>query len=221
MMIYFPGLGSSTYPFPPETWTAWKRPMFEYVGIRYIGTTASLFAHQFSHAWFHFRGRRGQFADYFLNSALATDVHRLFCMRLHKLFPDYSGELWGITASDSSQGYTVWDGPPAIGHIDGAVVPCAARGFVGFLPHMTLPVLCNIKTRYMNETWSQHGFVDVFNPLTNWYDSDVIGINIGITMLMAENARSRFVWNTFMKNPEAKRGMETAGLHPYQAEYAH
>ena len=31
-------------------------------------------------------------------------------------------------------------------------------------------------------------------------------------MLMAENARTGFVWNTFMKNPEAQRGMERAGF---------
>ena len=45
-----------------------------------------------------------------------------------------------------------------------------------------------------------------------WYDSDVIGIDTGITMVMAENARTAFVWDTFMKNPEAQRGMERAGF---------
>jgi hypothetical protein len=34
-------------------------------------------------------------------------------------------------------------------------------------------------------------------------------------MVMAENARSGFVWETFMKNPEAQRGMAVAGLNPY------
>jgi hypothetical protein len=63
--------------------------------------------------------------------------------------------------------------------------------------------------------WSRYGFVDAFNPLTNWYDTDVIGIDVGITMLMAENARSGFVWETFMKNPEAQRGMAKAGFVPY------
>jgi hypothetical protein len=33
---------------------------------------------------------------------------------------------------------------------------------------------------------------------------------------MAENARTGFVWNTFMKNPEAARGMERAGFKTYQ-----
>jgi hypothetical protein len=33
---------------------------------------------------------------------------------------------------------------------------------------------------------------------------------------MVENARTGFVWETFMKNPEARRGMERAGLKEYQ-----
>jgi hypothetical protein len=32
-------------------------------------------------------------------------------------------------------------------------------------------------------------------------------------MLMAENHRTGFVWEQFMKNEEAKRGMERAGFH--------
>jgi hypothetical protein len=35
-------------------------------------------------------------------------------------------------------------------------------------------------------------------------------------MVMAENARTSFVWDTFMKNPEAQRGMQRAGFKTYQ-----
>ena len=59
-----------------------------------------------------------------------------------------------------------------------------------------------------------------FNPLTGWYDADVLGIDLGITMLMAENHRTGFVWEQFMKNPEARRGMELAGFHPANAKTA-
>jgi hypothetical protein len=52
----------------------------------------------------------------------------------------------------------------------------------------------------------------VINPLKKWYDSDIVGIDAGITMLMVENARTAFVWETFMKNPEAKLGMANAGF---------
>jgi hypothetical protein len=215
MMMYLLGLGSSAHPLTPETWNAWKRLTFEYDGLRYIGSFAPLFVHQYSQAWFDFRGKRDKYADYFQNSAIATDVHRRFCLELSPQFSDYSDDLWGITASDSpSGGYVVWGGPPAVGPLDGSVVPSATGGSLPFQPQSTLRVLKNIRTRYPS-AWSKYGFVNAFNPLTNWYDQDTIGIDTGITMLMAENLRTGFVWDTFMKTPEAARGMERAGFKRY------
>jgi hypothetical protein len=214
MMMYLLGIGSSAYPLRPETWTAWKRLTFEYGGMRYIGSFAPLFVHQYSQAWFDFRGKRDKFADYFLNSVTATEVHKRFCLELGKQFPDYSENLWGITVSDSEHGYVAWGGPPSTGPIDGTVVPSAAGGSLPFLPAATINVLKTIKSRYP-AAWSKYGFVNAFNPLKNWYDSDVIGIDTGIILLMAENLRSGFVWETFMKSPEAQRGMERAGFHKY------
>ena len=215
MMIYLLGMGSSSHPINPQAWTAWKRTTFEYDGLRYIGSFAPLFVHQYSQAWFDFRRKRDKYADYFQNSAIATDVHRRFCIELGKTFPDYTNDLWGITASDSAKGYVVWGGPPAIGPIDGTVVPAATGGSLPFLPDATMRVIRNIRKNYP-QAWGRYGFVDAFNPLTKWYDSDVVGIDTGITMLMAENARSAFVWDTFMKNPEAQRGMQTAGFKSYE-----
>ena len=215
MMMYLLGLGSDTYPLPVTAWDAWKRSQFEYDGIRYIGSFAPLFVHQYSQAWFDFRGKRDQYADYFQNSTIATDVHRRFCLDLKKQFPDYTDDLWGITASDSVKGYTVWGGPPATGPIDGSIVPCAAAGSMPFLPQETMRVLRTINDRFGAHALCDYGFVDAFNPLTNWFDSDVVGIDTGITMVMIENARTGFVWETFMRNPEARRGMERAGLKSY------
>jgi len=56
--------------------------------------------------------------------------------------------------------------------------------------------------------------VDCFNPLGKWTDTDVLGIDLGITMLMAENHRTGFVWKTFMKNPEAQAAMKKVGFTP-------
>lgn len=217
MMMYLLGLGSSTYPLHREAWLAWKRTVFEYSGQRYIGSFAPLFVHQFSQAWFDFRNKRDHYADYFRNSQIATEVHRRFCLDLNVQFPDYSNALWGITASDSVNGYVAWGGPPATGPIDGTIVPAAAGGSLPFLPAATLRVLRTIRDHYP-KAWCRYGFVDAFNPLTDWYDSDVIGIDLGITLLMAENARSGFVWETFMKNPEAQRGMENAGFKAYHQQ---
>jgi hypothetical protein len=217
MMMYLLGLGSLSHPLPAEAWNAWNRITFEYDGLRYIGSYAPLFVHQYSQAWFDFRGRRDHYSNYFRNSAIATEAHRRFCLELSKQFPDYSDDLWGITASDSRNGYVVWGGPPEIGPIDGTVVPSAAAGSLPFLPQACLRVLKNIKDRYGQQAWSRYGFVNAFNPLTRWYDSDVIGIDTGITMLMAENLRTGFVWKTFMRNPEARRGFERAQFVPDQS----
>jgi hypothetical protein len=218
MMMYLLGLGSSSHPLPVETWNAWKRTTFEYDGLRYVGSFAPLFIHQYSQAWFDFRGKRDKYADYFKNSITATKVHKKFCLELSKQFPDYSEDLWGITASDSKYGYVVWGGPPEMGPIDGTIVPSAPAGSLPFLPQDTLRVLKNIRTRFGDKAWCKYGFVNALNPLTGWYDTDVVGIDTGITMLMAENLRTGFLWSTFMKNPEAQRGLDRAGFQPYQEQ---
>jgi hypothetical protein len=214
MVMYLLGLGSASHPLPVEAWGSWKRMTFDYQGLRYIGSYAPLFIHQYSHAWFDMRGKRDKYADYFQNSKTATEAHRRFCLELGSRFPDYSDDLWGITASDSINGYVVWGGPPEMGPIDGTVVPSAAAGSLTFLPQETLRVLKNIKNKYGEHAWCRYGFINAFNPLKNWYDSDVVGIDTGITMLMAENLRTGFVWTTFMKNREAKKGLERAGFKP-------
>ena len=101
-----------------------------------------------------------------------------------------------------------------MGKIDGSIVPCAAGGSLPFLPGETIRVLKTIHEKYRKRAWRKYGFVDAFNPLTNWYNPDVLGIDAGITLLMAENARTGFVWEQFMKNDEVKRGMTRAGFHP-------
>ncbi len=212
MMMYLLGLGSASHPLPVDTWNAWKRIHFEYDGLRYIGSYAPLFIHQYSQAWFDLRGKRDKYANYFQNSTIATDAHRRFCLELAKQFPDYSDDLWGITASDSQHGYVVWGGPPRMGPIDGTVVPSAAGGSLPFMPQATLRVLKNMKNKYGDRCWSRYGFVNAFNPLKNWYDTDVVGIDTGITMVMAENLRTGLVWNMFMKNREAQKGLERAGF---------
>jgi hypothetical protein len=212
MMIYLLAIGSPTHPVPPESWHAWKRPDFEYEGLRYINPKAPLFIHQYSHAWFDFRGKRDRYTDYFENSVRATKAHRHFCLNLRDRFPQFSEDLWGISASDSAQGYLAWGGPPEQGRLDGTIVPAAAGGSIPFLPSETLRTLRAVRERFGERVWKRYGFIDAFNPHTNWFNPDVIGIDVGITLLMAENARTGFVWKTFMKNEAVRRAMDLAGF---------
>jgi hypothetical protein len=212
MLLYLLAIGANQHALPPTAWQAWRRPWIEYGGRRYVSGAAPLFTHQFSHAWFDFRGQHDEFLDYFENSVTATRTHRQFCMDLHAEFPQFTADLWGITSSDSVHGYVGWGGPPREGPLDGTVVPCAAAGSLPFLPAECLRCLETIRERFGDRVWRRYGFVDAFNPATGWYNPDVIGIDEGISLLMAENLRSGFVWRTFMRNPEAGRAMKLVGF---------
>ena len=214
MMLYLLAMGSSTHPIPAECWQAIRRPQMVYQGHRFISSPAPLFVHQFSHAWFDFRDKHDDYANYFENSVIASLAHREFCTELGQRFPCYSGDVWGITASDSSEGYVVWGGPPMLGPIDGSLVPAASAGSLPFLFPESIAVLRNLRTYYGQQIWKRYGFVDAFNPLTGWVSKDVVGIDVGISMLMAENVRSQFVWNTFMRNSEAITAVQRAGFLP-------
>jgi hypothetical protein len=213
MMLYLLAIGATVNPIPASAWQAFTRPTLTYQNLTYItNLSAPLFIHQYSHAWFDFRNKQDAYANYFNNSITATKAHKLFCLSLASQFSDYSNNLWGITASDSASGYVAWGGPPAMGPIDGSIVPCAAGGSIPFLSSDCIAALRNIQSAFP-KAWQRYSFVDAFNPLSGWYDPDVIGIDLGIMMLMAENQRTGFVWNTFMKNPEAAAAMTAVGFH--------
>lgn len=219
MMLYLLAIAAPNPAFaiPATSWSAWTRPVIQYQGLSYISGSDPLFVHQYSHAWFDFRNKKDSFANYFQNSITATLAHRSFCLSLTSQFSDYSADLWGVTASDSKNGYVAWGGPSAqggaIGPVDGSIVPCATAGSVTFDFTDAIHVLRWIRGHYP-QAWQRYGYVDAFNPLTNWYDTDVIGIDVGISVLMAENQRTQLVWNTFMKNPEALLAMQNVGFGP-------
>jgi hypothetical protein len=214
MMLYLLALGAPRHPIAAECWRNIRRPWIKYGEYQFIAGASPLFVHQFSHAWFDFRGLQDGYADYFANSVIACEAQQLFCEHLSGRFSSYSGGLWGITSSDSRHGYVAWGGPPMQGPIDGTIVPAAVAGSLPFVFEDALNVLRTLRARYGKAIWKRYGFVDAFNPLLGWASRDVLGIDVGISLLMAENARSQFIWQAFMRNPEARVAMERASFSP-------
>lgn len=215
-LLYLLGIGSPSHPLSSQSWYAWQRDQVVYGDYKFLSGAAPLFIHQYPHAWIDFRGRREVLlphVDYFENSVIATRAHKAFCLDLAKEFPGYSENIWGITASDTANGYRAWGGPPRDGPIDGTVVPCAAGGSLMFTPDISLPALREMKDRFGENIYGRYGFTDAFNPNNGWVNPDVIGIDVGITLLSAENLRSGNVWRWFMRNPEIRRALQLAGLH--------
>ena len=224
-ILYMLAIASPTHPISARSWYAFKRQRMNYVGYSYVTTIGvPLFMHQYPHAWIDYRQRReqrGWRTDFFLNSISATRAHRAFCIELAKEFPGYGPDMWGITASDSIKGYVAWGGPPRDPAIDGTIVPAAAGGSLMFTPDISLQTLRTMKEKFGEKIYGRYGFTDAFNPNNGWIDTDVIGINVGIMLLSAENLRSAVVWRWFMRNAEIPKAMDLIGLKHYGRKQAH
>ena len=192
--MYLLAIASPTHPVTAASWEALQRPIVPYGGIDYITGVAPLFIHQYPQAWVDYRDIRDKHANYFTNSIAATRAHQLWCLVQGQKFPWIDENMWGISASDSRQGYRVWGGPPTMGQPDGTLVPCACAGSVVFLPAECAHVLVTMRDRYKDRVYQRYGFVDAFQPTAGWFAEDVIGIDVGIGLLMAENLRTGSVW---------------------------
>jgi len=220
-ILYLLAIASPSHPIPARSWYALWRDRYRYAGYAYFTTIGvPLFMHQYSHAWIDYRNRResrGDRIDYFENSVNATLAHRKFCIDLAYEFPAFGSNVWGITASDSAKGYLAWGGPPREPAIDGTIVPSAAGGSLMFTPELSVAALRAMSEKYGTTIYGKYGFIDAFNPGPSWYDKEVIGINVGIILLSAENARTGNVWRWFMANAEIRRAMTKIGFVRYRA----
>ena len=213
MIVYLLAIGSTTHPIDAQSWYAWSRPVTTFQTFTYVGGPDPLFVHQYSHAWIDFRGRHERTnIDWFANSVTATRAHRAFCLSLSEVFPAYTSTVWGITASDSRKGYVAWGGPPRHPAIDGSVVPAAAGGSLMFTPDITVSALRDMHRRFGERIYGRYGFADAFHPTDRWVNPDVIGIDLGITLLSAENLRTGHVWQWFMANPEVGHALALASV---------
>jgi hypothetical protein len=219
-LLYLLAIGSSTHPIPPDSWYAWQRPFYHYGPYAFV-SGGPLFTHQYAHAWVDFRDRRDRgFIDFFKNSERATRANRLYCSNLQgQLALAFGPEIWGITASDGPDGYRIYSEINNFEGVDGTVAPCAAGGSLMFTPDISIPSLRAMRELFGDRVYRKYGFVDAYNPALKWFDTDVVGIDLGIMLLSAENLLTGNVWRWFMANEAVPRAMDLAGFsHPPSGE---
>ncbi len=224
MLLYILGLGAATNPAPTTGWTNWTRGYIwrSFYGYDFINFPP-LFGHQYSHCWVDFRHiadpyMRSKKSTYFENSRRATMAQREYAIRNLPHFPAYGSNLWGLTACDGPEGAGylgyIARGTPAPQNDDGTIAPTAAGGSLAFTPEFSIAALRNMYDQYRATIWTPYGFCDAFNLKAKWWDPEVLGIDQGPILIMAENLRTEGVWKVFMKSPEARRGLERAGFTP-------
>ena len=216
-------IGAPENAIDGSCWQAWRRePVLRDSDGEFL-SYPPLFVHQYPMAFFDFRNLRSPSGrSYWDNSTRGHLAQIDFLTELGRRYPDqfdhYGSDFWGITSSDSEAGYRDWGGPYEDGRfepdrgIDGTLVPSAAAGGLAIVPHQATHTLLQQYTQFGDKIYGRYGFTNAYNPVTGWVGRDVIGIDTGISLLMAENSLSGGVWKHFMQHPAASRALRKAGF---------
>jgi hypothetical protein len=210
IMLVLLGLGAPQNPLPASTWDALDRPIQEFEGLRAL-KSGPIFIHQMPHGFFPLRGRRDRLGwDYWVSSSQAMRIHRLFCERNASKRETYKRDFWGLNASDGPRGYAAYGAPD--GPEDGTVSPTGAMASISFDVDAATGIARRMKAELGSRIWGRYGFANAFNLDEKWFDSDVIGIDLGMYLIAWENHRSGLVWKLMQRQPWLSRAYQKAGL---------
>lgn len=154
------------------------------------------------------RGLTDRYADYWMQNRNHTLINRAYCMENPKKFKGYGEDCWGLTASDTYDGYNAFS--PT--NDEGTITPTAALSAFPYTPEFSMKALKHFYSDLGDKIWSEYGFVDAFNETKNWYASSHLAIDQGPIIVMIENHRSGLLWKLFMSCPEIKNGLTKLGF---------
>ncbi len=187
-----------------------------YNGKKYFDTTLPLgfeyggplfFAH-YSFLGLDPRGLNDGKADYFEQNKAHTLINRAYCIENPKGYKGYSANSWGLTASDSWQGYAAHSPTEDLG----VITPTAALSSFPYTPEYSMQALRHFYENKGDQIWTEYGFADAFSEQHNWVAKSHLAIDQGPIIVMIENYRSGLLWKLFMSNPDVKAGLTKLGF---------
>ena len=154
------------------------------------------------------RGLKDRYADYWEQNRHQTLINREHCVRNPGQFKGYGADCWGLTASDTYNGYDAHS--PTNDH--GTITPTAALSAFPYTPEYSMQALRHFYDDLGDKIWTEYGFADAFNESQNWYADSHLAIDQGPIIVMIENYRSGLLWKLFMQNPDVQRGLQRLGF---------
>ena len=215
LMLYVLAAGSDTHPTDQMPYYVFTRHSAKYGdGQTFIHSWfGSLFTHQFSHAWIDFRGRSDKKdVNWFDNSVEASLAQVNFATNMDEKYTTLGPNAWGLTACDGPDGYNGLYGAPPSGFdnkqhfIDDTIPPAGAIGSIIFVPEQAQRAMLYYYS--FEDLKGPYGFKDAFNLSRDWFASDVIGIDKGISLLMLANYQGDMVYRITMENKNLLQGLE-------------
>lgn len=167
-----------------------------------------LFFSHYSYLGLDPRGLKDKYADYWEQNKNHTLINRAYCIENPKNYKGYGANSWGLTASDSWQGYAAHSPAEDLG----VITPTAALSAFPYTPEYSMQALKHFYYDLGDKIWSEYGFVDAFSEQHNWYAKSHLAIDQGPIIIMIENYRSGLLWKLFMSSPEVQRGLTKLGF---------
>ena len=199
--VYHRGWAESNFFKNGKTFYGYKLPLgFDYGG--------PLFFSQYSFLGLDPRGLKDNYADYWEQNKNHTLINYSYCVDNPKQFKGYGENCWGLTASDTYNGYNAYS--PT--NDEGTISPTAALSAFPYTPGYSMKALRHFYEELGDKIWSEYGFTDAFNETKNWYATSHLAIDQGPIIVMIENYRSGLLWKLFMSCPEIKNGLKKLGF---------
>lgn len=167
-----------------------------------------LFFSQYSFLGLDPRGLKDRYADYWEQNRNHTLINREHCIRNPNKFKGYGANCWGLTASDTYNGYDAHS--PT--NDNGTITPTAALSAFPYTPEYSMQALKHFYYDLGDKLWSEYGFVDAFNETRNWVAGSHLAIDQGPIVAMIENHRTGLIWKLFMSCPEIQTGLKRLGF---------
>ena len=165
------------------------------------------FAH-FSFCGLDPRGLRDAYADYWQQNVHHTRINYQYCCRNPHGFKGYGPDCWGLSASESTIGYSAH----APDNDLGVISPAAALSSFPYAPEESMAALRHFCTQYGDRIWGKFCFVDGFSPQHDWASGHFLSISQGPAVVMMENYRSGLLWKLFMGIPDIQAGLKKLGF---------
>lgn len=217
LIVYVLAAASPTFPISKDVYEqGWARNGAIVNGKTFFNTVLPLGEDKggplfFSH--YSFMGLNpthlsNQYANYMTQNVAHSKINYSYCVSNPKNQIGFSGDCWGLTASDVDFGYTASSPNNDVG----VIAPTAAISAFPYTPFESMKALKFFYYIIGDKIWGEYGFKDAFNLNIPWYSPSYLAIDQGPIIVMVENYRSAMIWNLFMQNSDVQKGLTKLGF---------
>ena len=202
--LYLLALGTPNHPLPQASWDA----------LSFTENPAvPIFWAQMTPGYVNLKGKRDrQGRDWWGIFRRSHEAHVAFCAKNAETFITYREGIWGINACDQPPPVGYGAQSPRDGDHDGTVAPTAAMAGILFVSKQASQAIAALQKRFGDKITGRYGLSNALNADKNWFDTDVIGIDLGMALLAWENSKTGLLWKLVGEHPYLKKGLEVAGF---------